>query len=396
MLTRSFQRCKVIFTILVALLLFTIYDPIKLSYQKFFKPDGEPNLSTNKLPNSILNATYKEWIEPGKRQQTSFEGERTTTMWSLESSDLDQSMRDSTSPTILTGNEASHTTTETKQTEYCTISSSEFHGRIKIDMTQIDMAELERKYHYLKPGGHYIPQECKARSSIAVVVPFRDREAHLKILLNHMHYFLTKQKLDYSIIVVEQIDQTFNRAKLLNIGFVEALKLYGWQCFLFHDVDVLPEDDRNLHYCPIKNPRHMAVALNKFGYKLVYNTMFGTSSALTVEQFRKVNGFSNRYWGWGGEDDDMYTRVKLHGYEVERYNDTIARYTMLSHSRDKANPINPCRYKLLERTKDDWNIDGLNSLAYKVVNITIKPLFTHILVDLFENVEKEHIKKFCE
>jgi hypothetical protein len=33
----------------------------------------------------------------------------------------------------------------------------------------------------------------------------------------------------------------------MNVGFVEANKLYNWQCFVFHDVDLLPEDDRNVY-----------------------------------------------------------------------------------------------------------------------------------------------------
>ena len=30
--------------------------------------------------------------------------------------------------------------------------------------------------------------------------------------------------------------------------------------------------------------------------------------AISPLHYRQVNGFSNIYWGWGGEDDDMYKR----------------------------------------------------------------------------------------
>lgn len=39
--------------------------------------------------------------------------------------------------------------------------------------------------------------------------------------------------------------------------------------------------------------------------RLPYKDIFGGVSALTKDQFIKVNGFSNEFWGWGGEDDDM-------------------------------------------------------------------------------------------
>lgn len=42
--------------------------------------------------------------------------------------------------------------------------------------------------------------------------------------------------------------------------------------------------------------------------RLPYNEFFGGVSGLTVEQFWKINGFPNAFWGWGGEDDDLWNR----------------------------------------------------------------------------------------
>lgn len=53
---------------------------------------------------------------------------------------------------------------------------------------------------------------------------------------------------------------------LMNVGYVEALKERIFDCFIFHDVDLLPEDDRNLYTCP-EQPRHMSVAVDKFKYR---------------------------------------------------------------------------------------------------------------------------------
>ena len=39
-----------------------------------------------------------------------------------------------------------------------------------------------------------------------------------------------------------------------------------------------------------------------------YEGIFGGVSAVSAEQFKAVNGYPNRYWGWGGEDDDLSER----------------------------------------------------------------------------------------
>lgn len=52
----------------------------------------------------------------------------------------------------------------------------------------------------------------------------------------------------------------------MNIGFLEASKLAHYDCIIFHDVDILPEDDRNYYICG-KNPRHLAVMVEQFNYR---------------------------------------------------------------------------------------------------------------------------------
>ena len=43
-------------------------------------------------------------------------------------------------------------------------------------------------------------------------------------------------------------------------------------------------------------------------FSLPYLSYFGGAVAFTPDQFWKVNGYSNLYFGWGGEDDDIVTR----------------------------------------------------------------------------------------
>ena len=41
----------------------------------------------------------------------------------------------------------------------------------------------------------------------------------------------------------------FNKALMMNAGYLEAKKLWDFDCVIFHDVDMLLEDDRCLYYC---------------------------------------------------------------------------------------------------------------------------------------------------
>ena len=74
---------------------------------------------------------------------------------------------------------------------------------------------------------------------------YRDRAEHLKIFLHHMHPIFQRQQIDYRIFVIEQTStEKFNRGALMTIGFIEANKIDNYDCFVLHDVDLVPEDDR--------------------------------------------------------------------------------------------------------------------------------------------------------
>lgn len=214
---------------------------------------------------------------------------------------------------------------------------------------------------------------------MALVVPYRDRKPHLTTFLTHIHPFLQRQLLDYGLFIIEQAGtDDFNRAMLLNVGFVEALGMREFDCFIFHDVDLLPEDDRNLYTCP-HQPRHMSVAVDVFNYRLPYPDIFGGVSAMSRAHFEAVNGFSNVFWGWGGEDDDMAARIKAAGLQITRYPPAIARYTMLPHVKQRASPK---RFENLYNGPKRIKTDGLNSLQYRRLEVRLSKLFTWVLVEL--------------
>ena len=59
----------------------------------------------------------------------------------------------------------------------------------------------------------------------------------------------------------------FNKAMMMNIAFVEATRGGAFQCVVFHDVDMLVEDERTMYTCPPTFPRHLSAYTDTYGYK---------------------------------------------------------------------------------------------------------------------------------
>ena len=152
----------------------------------------------------------------------------------------------------------------------------------------VDLAKLRANYTWVNEGGRYRPTGCTPRYKVAIIVPHRYRERHLRQFLKAIHPIMKRQQADYGVYVVHQHgNEIFNKAKLLNIGYTEALKEDNYDCFIFHDVDLLAEDDRNLYRCA-DVPRHLSVGIDKWNYQLPYDALFGGVIAMTKKQFAQV------------------------------------------------------------------------------------------------------------
>ena len=84
----------------------------------------------------------------------------------------------------------------------------------------------------------------------------------------------------------------------------------------------------------------MAVAVDTGGYKLYYEGFFGGVFAILREQFELINGASNKFWGWGSEDDDILKRIQKSGLDMVRISAEVGRYATTKHGPPSKNKDN--------------------------------------------------------
>ncbi|KAL3227344.1 hypothetical protein MRX96_048792 [Rhipicephalus microplus] len=172
--------------------------------------------------------------------------------------------------------------------------------------TVCSVSDEEDDYELGSAGGH----------RLAVIIPFRDRFDELLRLAPHLHRFLRKQRIRHRLVVVNQIDTLrFNRGSLINAGFLESEADCDYVAM--HDVDLLPLNPQlSYAFPPNGGPHHLAAPGLHPRYH--YPTFVGGILLLSTARFRQLNGISNRYWGWGLEDDEFYARIREAGLNVTR------------------------------------------------------------------------------
>ena len=190
-------------------------------------------------------------------------------------------------------------------------------------------------------NGCWKPKNCISRQQLLIIVPYRDREKHLKLLLYKLHPLLQSQYRDYCIVVSEQYDGgLFNSGMLKNAGFLEAANSPHFakrgletNCIVIQDVDLLPENDLNGYVCPDKYTVHLSDRIDKMEYQKHSGGSLGGVAMIPRDTYEISNGHSNMFWGWGGEDGDMGWRVhySMGGNYLLFPHDGIGTYKMMEH-----------------------------------------------------------------
>lgn len=186
---------------------------------------------------------------------------------------------------------------------------------------------------------------------ISIIIPYRNRESHLKVLLPRLHeIFDTKE---YEIIISEQNDtNNFQIACVENIGYQHA----RGNIIILHQVDYIPSDD--VSYEPREDqpvlPGRRGIFLTDdmqlrsladipAGYRgfsdEIDPAFYGGVIVMTREHFEKINGLNPLYRGWGNEDEDLRERLKY--YKIPGIRNEVGTYWVLNHKDNCPTPEDP-------------------------------------------------------
>lgn len=163
----------------------------------------------------------------------------------------------------------------------------------------------------------------KEGSTVVVTIPFRDRETHLVKFKKFWRWFAKEgQKpptvTKWEIYIAEQFDTTaFNRGWNFNVGLSVASQQksaseditpqmgVNFDCAVIQDIDYLPEEGVDYSACEV--PIQLSSEIDRYDGKVPYLRSAGGIVGMSLQHWQQINGFSNDYFGWGGEDDELST-----------------------------------------------------------------------------------------
>jgi glycosyltransferase involved in cell wall biosynthesis len=213
----------------------------------------------------------------------------------------------------------------------------------------------------------------------SIIIPYRNREEHLEVLLPRLQEKFADK--DYEIIISEQGNEdNFQIAAVNNIGFIESTG----DVIILHQVDYYPADDLDYTFTGTVTlmgakaffldkdnaslrPEHDIPGGYRSFSQAIDPNFYGGVVMMSREQFEVINGLNPLYKGWGNEDEDLRERLKWAGIPVVRQ--TEGTYFCLYHDDNGA-----IQYKPLPEQKDFYDGRALYQKAYEYRHVGYKNL----------------------
>lgn len=205
------------------------------------------------------------------------------------------------------------------------------------------------------------------------IIPFRARPPHeirkeqIKKCIDSIVSCFTKHNKKFEIIIAEQNnDHPFNMALLKNIGFLEGEKAYNMtKVYLHMNTDYYIDTSKDF-------PKELD-DFNEEGILDIYtidkedkNHWVGGCCCFNAESFKKVNGFPNNIFGWGGCDTAFRYRLDKIGVKYIRNSLTDSGWIIS----DDVTPRNGSNNESnIEKAKGDIMSNGLNTCKYTIDGI---------------------------
>ena len=213
---------------------------------------------------------------------------------------------------------------------------------------------------------------------INICIPYRNMPVCLEKFLSKIKVF--DKNVDIKFLIVEQSDDNkrFNLGKLINVGFDfynrntnEKKWIFG-----FNPIDMIPLEGIDIY---IQGKNYLKEKkCNFLGYHYQIEQGHYKSFLCSKNNFIKLNGFTNNFWGYGAEDNEIQYRLILKNMkqELKKINfyswgevgeDNLHFY----HSPDALLGLEHHETnlkKIKNLTEDKIQLDGLSTLSYNIID----------------------------
>jgi len=134
---------------------------------------------------------------------------------------------------------------------------------------------------------------------------------------DNLSVYLEAHGIDYHIFVVAQVDSNgFNRGAVINAG-VHMVMHQRFDYICMHDIDRWP-----LAGLP---PEWYSFPKEGQAMHPHYEPVAGAILLLRTTDYLRAGGFSNHFWGWGWEDNDLAERLSHVGIEIKTIQGEMSR-----------------------------------------------------------------------